>query len=126
MPGAPAASAVTSSDPPATTLDIIDRTGDTSDWSKRALATLNRLLGQCYDLGLAEDASLAGIVTVHFTIVGEPEIGGLLEEVEIVDEETTISQPTIRDCLTQQLYALELDPPPAGMTVDRQLSITVP
>jgi RNA polymerase sigma-70 factor (ECF subfamily) len=109
-----------------TTLDITDRTGDTSDWQQRALGTLNNLLGQCYDLGLAEDAKLEGTVTVRFTLVGEPTVGALLERVEIVGENTTITQPTILDCLTQQLYALELDPPPDGMTVERELSLKIP
>jgi hypothetical protein len=109
-----------------TTLDIKDNTGDTSDWAKRALSTLNHMLGQCYELGLAEDANLAGTVMIRFTLVGEPNVGGLLERVEIVDGETTITQQTIRDCFTQQLYALELDPPPVGVTVERQLSLKVP
>jgi RNA polymerase sigma-70 factor (ECF subfamily) len=125
-PATPGAPTKTSSDSPATTLDITDRTGDTSDWSKRALGTLNRLLGQCYDLGRAEDANLEGTITLRFTLVGEPDVGGLLERVEIVDAETTITQQTIRDCLTQQLYALELDPPPDGVRVVRQLGLNVP
>jgi len=106
-----------------TTLDIVDKTGDTSDWSKRALGTLNSLLGQCYDLGRSEDPALAGTITVHFVLVGEPNVGGLLERVEILDEDTTITQPTMRDCIIQQLYALELDPPPDGVTIERQLSL---
>ena len=125
-PATPGAPTTTASDSTATTLDIKDKTGDTSDWAKRALGTLNRQLGQCYDLGLAEDANLAGTVTIRFTLVGEPDVGGLLERVEIVDTDTTITQQTIRDCLTQQLYALELDPPPDGVTIVRQLSLKVP
>jgi RNA polymerase sigma-70 factor (ECF subfamily) len=113
----------TAGDGSGTTLDIVDKTGDTSDWSKRALGTLNSLLGQCYDLGRAEDSSLGGTITVHFVIVGEPNVGGLLERVEILDEETSIVQPTFRDCVIQQLYALELDPPPEGVTVERQLTL---
>ena len=122
----PLGAPTTSNDSTATTLDILDRTGDTSDWSKRAIGTLNKLLGQCYDLGRGEDGNLAGVVTVRFKLVGEPDIGGLLESVEIVDADTTISQQTIRDCFTQQLYALELDPPPAGVTVERELNLKVP
>lgn len=125
-PATPGAPTTTGSDSTATTLDIIDKTGDTSDWEKRALGTLNGLLGQCYDLGRAEDANLAGTVTVRFTLVGEPNVGGLLERVEIVDANTTITQQTIRDCLTQQIYALELDPPPDGVTVERELHLKVP
>jgi RNA polymerase sigma-70 factor (ECF subfamily) len=125
-PGTRNTPTATNTDSTATTLDIIDKTGDTSDWSKRALATLNKLLGQCYDLGRAEDANLDGTITIHFRIVGEPNVGGLLERVEIVDKETTITQQTIRDCLTEQLYALELDPPPDGVSIDRQLHLKVP
>jgi hypothetical protein len=123
-PGAP--TTTTGSDSPATTLDIKDNTGDTSDWQKRALGTLNRLLGQCYDLGRAEDANLEGTVTIRFTLIGEPNVGGLLEHIEIVDPNTTITQQTIRDCLTEQIYALELDPPPDGVTVERELHLKVP
>lgn len=125
-PAIPAAPSAKSNDSTGTVLDIEDKTGDTSDWSKHALDTINHQLGQCYDLGLAEDANLAGIVTLQFTLVGEPKIGGLLERVEIVDANTTITQQTIRDCFTQQLYALELESPPVGVTVERQLTLKVP
>jgi len=60
---------------------------------------------------------------LRFTLAGEPGVGGLLERVEIVDEDSSIKQATIRDCMTQQLYALELDPPPEGMRVERQVSL---
>lgn len=125
-PPAVAGARTTGSDPSGTTLEITDKTGDTSDWEKRALTTVNQMLGQCYDLGLAEDAKLAGNVTIRFTVNGEPGVGALLESVAIVDAATTISQATIRDCFTQQLYALELDPPPDGVRVERELSLTVP
>lgn len=122
-PGAPTATDSESTD---TTLDIVDNTGDTSDWQKRALGTLNRLLGQCYDLGRAEDADLEGALKVRFTLVGEPSVGGLLSHVEILDGDTTITQPTLRDCVTQQLYALELDPPPDGVSIERELDLKFP
>ncbi|MBV8761198.1 MAG: RNA polymerase sigma factor [Deltaproteobacteria bacterium] len=109
-----------------TVLDIVDMTGDTSEWAKRAHETLNHQLGQCYDLGLAEDRKLKGAITVEFTLVGEPKVGGLLERVDIVDAETTITQQTFRDCITQQLYALELDAPPEGVTIKRQITLQVP
>lgn len=113
-------------DSPGTTLALTDKSGDTSDWGKRALGTLNTLLGQCYDLAVAETPGLDGAITVRFTLVGEPGVGGLLERVEIVDGPTTITQPTMRSCLTEQLYALELDPPPAGVTVEREISLRFP
>jgi RNA polymerase sigma-70 factor (ECF subfamily) len=120
---APHAASATSGDSTGTTLDIEDKTGDTSDWSKRALGTINSLFGQCYDLGRAEDPTFAGTIVVRFTLVGEPGVGGVLENVEIIDQGTSITQPTFRDCVTEQLYALELDPPPDGVTVKRQISL---
>jgi RNA polymerase sigma-70 factor (ECF subfamily) len=119
------AGSATTGDSTGTTLDIEDKTGDTSDWSKRALGTINTLFGQCYDLGRAEDPAFAGTVTVRFTLVGEPGVGGVLENVEIVDKDTSITQQTFRDCITEQLYALELDPPPDGVTVTRQITLSL-
>jgi hypothetical protein len=89
----------TASDSTATTLDLIDNSGDTSEWVKRTVHTLNNLLGQCEDLGRAEDPNLAGTIVVQFTLVGEPNVGGLLEIVEIVDADTTITQQTIATVL---------------------------
>jgi hypothetical protein len=117
------AASATTGDSTGTTLDIVDKTGDTSDWEKRALGTVNSLFGQCYDLGRAEDPAFAGTIVVRFTLVAEPGVGGLLEQVEIVDKDSSITQQTFRDCITQQLYALELDPPPDGVTVKREIHL---
>ena len=46
--------------------------------------------------------------------------------VDIDDEHTSIQQATLRDCMTQSLYALELDPPPDGLRVERELSLKFP
>lgn len=109
-----------------TVLGIVDKTGDSSEWSKRALATINALFGQCYDLGRAEDPAFGGSIVVEFKIVGEPGIGGLLEQAEIIDgPDTTIKQQTFRDCVLQQLYALELDPPPEGTSIARRIDISL-
>ena len=65
-------------------------------------------------------------IELRFTLVGEPDVGALLESAEIVDANTTITQQTIRDCFRQQLRALELDPPPDGVTVERAVTLKVP
>jgi hypothetical protein len=122
----PVVTSGTANDSTRTKLNIIDKTGDTSEWEKRALDTLNTLLGECYDLGRAEEPGLAGTLRLRFTIAGEPKVGGMLEHVEIVAENTSITQQTIRDCVTEQLYSLELDPPPDGMRVERELALKFP
>ena len=123
VPHAPTAAATASDDSEGTTLDIKDMIPNPSDWEKRASATVNKLFGQCYDLARAEDPAFAGTLAVEFTLVGEPKVGGLLESVEIVEKDTSITQPTFRDCITEQLYALELDPPPDGVTVKRRITL---
>ena len=125
VPHPASGTSATTGDSTGTTLDIVDNTGDTSDWEKRALGTVNSLFGQCYDLGRAEDPALGGTVAVRFTLVAEPNVGGLLENVEILDGDTSITQKTFKDCITQQLYALELDPPPDGVTVKREIHLNL-
>jgi len=125
-PSSSTGSSTGSADSSATTLNITDNTGDTSAWEKRALGTLNTVLGECYDLGRAEAPKLEGTIKLRFTLAGEPGVGGVLERVEIVDDGTSITQQTIRDCMTQQLYALELDPPPEGMRVEREVTLKFP
>lgn len=107
-------------------LDIEDKTGDPSPWQKRALATLNDVLGQCLDLAKTEQPGIEGALVVRFTISAEPEVGGLLEEVGLVEEESSIQLPSLRECVQQSLYALELDPPDNGMRVSRQISLSLP
>lgn len=106
-----------------TTLDIQDMVPNQSEWEKRAVGTVNSLFGQCYDLGRAEDPAFAGSITVEFTLVAEPGIGGVMEDIHIVDADSTITQKTFRDCITQQLYALELDPPKDGVTIKRRITL---
>jgi hypothetical protein len=106
-----------------TVLALRDRTGSTSDWEQRQLGVLNQLLGECYDLGRAEDPALAGKVMLLFTVAAEPDIGGLVSDVSFDETGTTIAQPTMRECMQQALYALELEPPPEGIEVSRQITL---
>lgn len=110
-------------EPAPTKLELRDRTGGQRDWERRQLGVLNELLGECYDLGRAEDPALAGTVMLLFTVSGEPEVGGLVSDVHFDEGGTSIAQPTMRECMQNALYALELDPPPEGISVSRQLTL---
>jgi hypothetical protein len=120
---APAAGPGGSDRQPVAPLDLADKTGSTSDWERRQLDTLNQLLGECYDLAAHDDPDLAGTLGVQFTIAGEPEIGGLVDDIEIMEGYSTIEQATLRECVTESLYALELDPPPDGVRAGRQITL---
>jgi len=104
-------------------LTLANKTGSNTEWEKRQLDTLNQLLAECYDLASSEQPDLAGTLGVQFTISGEPEIGGLVDDIEIMEGYSTIDQPSMRECVTESLYALELDPPPEGVSVGRQVTL---
>ncbi len=104
-------------------LDLRDKTGDDSAWEKRTLGVLNQLLGECYDLARASDPSVEGKVALLFTVAGEPDIGGLVNDIRFDEAGTTIASPDLRECMRQSLYALELDPPPRGLSVSRMVTL---
>lgn len=114
--------------PPAATasptrLDLRDRVGVTTDWERRQIDTLNDLLGECYDLGRAEDPALSGKVMLLFTVSGEPGVGGLVSDAHFDEAGTTIAQATTRECMIESLGALELEAPPEGIQVSRQITL---
>ena len=121
-PGAAAAPALPAAAP--TKLDLANKTGhELSDWERRQLDALNDLLGECYDLARAGNPALAGKVSLQFTVAAEPEIGGLVSEIRFDEGGTTIADAGLRECMTESLHALELEPPPEGVEVSRQVTL---
>lgn len=119
----PPAPPVRDSPPAATKLDIANKVGSEQDWERRQLDVLRELLGECYDLAAAEQPELAGNIGIQFTMHGEPEVGGLVDEVSIMESYSTIADPNMRECMTQSIYSLELDPPPEGVHVGREITL---
>jgi hypothetical protein len=120
----PAASTAASDDhAPSAPLSLADKTGSSTDWEKRQVEILNELLAECYDLAASEQPGLSGTLGVSFRITGEPAVGGVVEAVELLDDHSTIRQSTMRECVTESLYALELAPPPEGVSVGRQITL---
>jgi len=109
---------------PSEPLALANKTGSNEEWEQRQLATLNTLLAECYDLARATEPELAGKLGVQFSISAEPEVGGLVDEVQLMDDYSTIESASMRECVTESMYALELDPPPEGVTVARQVTLS--
>lgn len=79
------------------------------------------LATQCYDLAVvAGQKDPNGVVFVGFQIVGDPDIGAVVTRSEVLDKRTTPSllQTPVAECIMETLYAVELDPPPAGGVVN--------
>lgn len=73
---------------------------------------------ECYNTALRQDPKLGGQITVKFTIIGEEEIGGVVESAEIDGEETTLDSEFLRECMRESVMAVTFDPPPNSGRVD--------
>jgi hypothetical protein len=59
-------------------------------------------------------------VVLELSIVGNDELGGVVEEVEVRTEETTLTDVEFLTCVRESMYTTTFDAPPAG-----QNSVTV-
>jgi hypothetical protein len=76
--------------------------------------------GSCYEALLARTPHAEGVVVLHLSIVGNDDLGGVVEHVEVLDEGTTLTDADFVTCVRESMYTTTFDAPPAG-----QNSITV-
>jgi hypothetical protein len=82
------------------------------EYIRAAVQEVQPLLAECYELALEEQAGLEGSLVVEFTIEGEPDVGGVVEDPTIADT-STLRHPTLDECVRETMYTLEL-PAPEG------------
>ncbi|MBX3247145.1 MAG: AgmX/PglI C-terminal domain-containing protein [Myxococcales bacterium] len=85
---------------------------------RTAIRDLQPLLRECYDLtresaARAGEAAPQGRLVARFVIGGEPGLGGVVEESEVMSE-SELRHPLLEECLTQTLYTVELPAPEEG------------
>ncbi len=76
------------------------------------------VLKECYQNARRERPDLGGKLVINFTIVGEPGIGGLVSESAVDAEKSTISDPGMRECVQETMYAAQFRAPAAGGEVE--------
>ncbi len=81
---------------------------------REAIAQIRPLLKDCYHDALGRNPTLEGDLVVEFTIEGDPDVGGLVGESRINPETSTLHDAAMRECITETMYALEVDPPAGG------------
>ncbi|HUS64979.1 MAG TPA: AgmX/PglI C-terminal domain-containing protein, partial [Kofleriaceae bacterium] len=101
--------------PAAPALPAADLDKDVIRSSVRALLPM---IQECYEEGLERAPSLQGDIVVHFTIDGEPEVGGVIGESSIVTESTTLVDPQVLECVQETMYGIEIEPPSGGGVVE--------
>lgn len=76
---------------------------------------------ECYESALEDEPELAGQLLVEFTIVGAEEVGGVVESAQINDE-STLDNAFVRECMRESVMAVTFEPPEDG----GQLAVTYP
>jgi hypothetical protein len=71
------------------------------------------LLRSCYENALAQRPNLGGKLVLTFSIVGDPSVGGVVEDADF-DEESNIQDPEMETCVRESLMTLVFDKPPEG------------
>ena len=84
------------------------------DYIRAQIAALLPLIKECYENALFTQPTLAGKLVVDFTIIAEPDIGGLVSESAINDAHSTIADPALRECVQETMYAAQFPAPPDG------------
>jgi hypothetical protein len=69
---------------------------------------------ECYQSALADDPKLAGNIYADFTIIGDEEVGGVVEVASIVDDKSTLDSEFVRECMRESLMAVTFEPPAEG------------
>ena len=69
---------------------------------------------ECYESALEDDPALGGRLTLQFSIVGDASVGGIVDEVSIDDENSTLRHPSLGECMTESTATLLFDPPEDG------------
>lgn len=83
-----------------------------------AVKAIVPLLSECYARALERRPEIAGTVVVNFTIVGEPNAGGLIGDSVINPTGTSIDDALMRECVQETMYAIQIDPPKHGGQIE--------
>ena len=83
------------------------------DYIGERMADILPLVKECFEEALRDHPTLAGKLVVEFTISGEAGVGGLIEDSKVV-EGTTIEDASLRECIQETMYALEMHAPEQG------------
>ncbi len=85
----------------------------------------------CYEEQLANDSELAGRLSVYFKIIGEPDVGGIIDDAEIVrdgSDQSLAGNEDFTDCILDSMDLIELPAPEDGgeVIVTYPFEFTVP
>ncbi len=65
---------------------------------------------ECYESALEDDPKLGGTLTMTFAIVGDPSVGGVVDEAN-TDPSSEISDPALLECMRESMLSLSFPAP---------------
>ncbi len=74
------------------------------------------LAKSCYAELMSRQPDAGGRLSFDFTIVGNPQIGGIVERAEVADG-STIDDPAMVTCMRESMLSMTFSPPPHGGVV---------
>ncbi len=99
---------------------LADSDGDMDkDYIRDRVREVLPLLKECYTMALDETPELAGTLVVSFTIDGDPDVGGLIDNVGFDEDAGTMPvNAGMRECMRETMMSIEIDPPTSGGSVE--------
>jgi hypothetical protein len=111
---APAATAPGPDDPPALPGEL------TADQVMDGLLPVLPLFKECYEQGLERRTIKDGTVTFAIHLIGEPEIGTLVDHAELDGDPAFLADAELSQCLHETMMSIELPPMSVGAELDVQ------
>jgi hypothetical protein len=93
-----------------------DGTLDSAWLDQRMQEDFKPMARACLKELIARDAGTSGRVQLRLTVVGDEKVGGVIDQVDVDEDASTISDDRFRTCLTESMSTLALPPPPHGGT----------
>ena len=72
---------------------------------------------ECYASALADDPKLGGKLVLEFTIMGEPDVGGVVDQVK-VGPDSDLTHAALVECMQESMLAVSFDAPRDGGEVN--------
>lgn len=97
-----------------------DAPGLSGEYIKEVIGEAIPEVKSCYEKALGENPELGGRLVISFTISGEPDIAGLVDEYEVLVESDTViaTDEMMSECMADTILSLEFSPPKQGGTVE--------
>jgi hypothetical protein len=77
---------------------------------RRVKDDLVPLAVECYDSTLESDSELEGRLVMSFSIVGDEDVGGVVDEV-VLAEESDLKHEGLTECMRESMYSMTFEPP---------------